>query len=39
MNAVELREKAMARHKLGEHDEALALLDVAIEVDPKFARA
>ena len=39
MNAEELREKAMARHKLGEHDEALAMLDEAIKADPKFARA
>ena len=39
MNAEELREKAWARHELGEHEEALALLDEAIKVDPTFARA
>ena len=39
MSAEELREKAIAHHQLGEHDKALTLLDEAIKLDPKFARA
>ena len=39
MNAEELRLKAVERYKLGEHEEALALLGEAIKVDPTFARA
>ena len=39
MSAEELREKAWELHQLGKHNEALVLLDEAVQADPKFTRA